>query len=186
MQLEAGKKYTDRRGRVYGPLVKTGSLFFGEDKETPLWNQNGGIDRINRDMDLVAEYVEHVQPVADPGEGYRLLSGDEITLPTDERAYFWRPDDCSEWDALKDANPREFVGVTAGSLAVDRPDMFIRRRLPPKNRTVVLKEWLCWDDCGPVVLLWQDVDPTTDGIAYNEFDHAHATGNTRTVEIPVT
>jgi hypothetical protein len=33
MQLEAGKKYTDRRGRVYGPLVKVHCDLFGEDAD---------------------------------------------------------------------------------------------------------------------------------------------------------
>ena len=67
MKLEAGKKYTDRRGRVYGPLVKTFGKFFGEHKETPLWDHDGRICYFDLDMDLVAEYVEPVQPE------YRML-----------------------------------------------------------------------------------------------------------------
>lgn len=341
MQLEAGKKYTDRRGRVYGPIIKTGSLFWGEHAETPLWNHDGTIDRISRDMDLVAEYVEPapvespddwveitdpkhvlrdtdqmtsagnisgeyvgqcegrggwipcqtlgrtgealgcnkwararclrkdlpkvespddwviqdrvparegidfgwnvsakdfdvyvpddrwkwsisgsytgrmhgsyggrmhgsygnmsrlavfcrrkdlppVPPVVDPGEGYRLLADDEITLSTDERAYVWEPDDRTEWDTLKEANSREFVGVTVASLLVDRPNMAVRRKLSPATRTIVLKEWICWDDDYPdsVAIAWRSSSPS-DG-KFTEYDHAHPTGNTRTVEIPVT
>ena len=330
MQLEAGKKYTDRRGRVYGPIIKTGSLFWGEHAETPLWNNDGTIDRISRDMDLVAEYVEPVKadskpadnrvnpgdgyrllnvgeveqaddewysrnddewrktvcagmkvtdfdvsqgysirrkaepapvespddwviqdrvparegidfgwnvsakdfdvyvpddrwkwsisgsytgrmhgsygnmsrlavfcrrkdlppekPVVDPGEGYRLLADDEITLSTDERAYVWGPDDRSEWDTLKEANSREFVGVTVASLLVDRPNMAVRRKLPPATRTIVLKEWICWDDDCPdaAYVEWSSVCPTRETLKYFGADHAHPTGNTRTAEIPVT
>ncbi len=262
MQLEAGKKYTDRRGRVYGPIIKAWSLFWGEHAETPLWNHDGTIDRISRDMDLVAEYVEPApvespddwviqdrvparegidfgwnvsakdfdvyvpddrwkwsisgsytgrmhgsygnmsrlavfcrrkylppeKPVVDPGEGYRLLADDEITLSTDERAYVWGPDDRSEWDTLKEANSREFVGVTVASLLVDRPNMAVRRKLSPATRTIVLKEWICWDDCQPdcVTIDWCSTRPDEDLGKFTEYDHAHPTGNTRTVEIPVT
>ena len=160
MQLEAGKKYTDRRGRVYGPLVANHALF-GECKENYTWSIDGRVSACREyDMDLVAEYVEPV-PVESPGDWVIL---DPVVYAGDTVEKFLS---CDHHQKVR-------------CLRRDLPPV------PPKNRTVVLKEWLCWDDCGPVVLLWQDVDPTTDGIAYNEFDHAHATGNTRTVEIPVT
>jgi hypothetical protein len=120
--------------------------------------------------------------VVDPGEGYRLLADDEITLPTDERSYFG----CESWDTLEHANAKYFIGATRKELLKTWSDIFIRRRIAPATRTVVLKEWICWDDDGPVITLWQDIDPATAGIDYNNFDNAVATGETRTVEIPVT
>lgn len=78
MQLEAGKKYTDRRGRVYGPLVKTFGKFFGEHKETSLWDHDGRICYFDLDMDLVAEYVEPAQAE------YRMLQDGETVQPDDE------------------------------------------------------------------------------------------------------
>jgi len=258
MQLEAGKKYTDRRGRIYGPMVQVHDDLFGESAEDYGWYSNGirSPGKISQG-DLVAEYVEPVKadskpadnrvnpgdgyrllnvgeveqaddewysrnddewrktvcagmkvtdfdvsqgysirrkdlppekPVVDPGEGYRLLADDEITLSTDERAYVWGPDDRSEWDTLKEANSREFVGVTVASLLVDRPNMAVRRKLPPATRTIVLKEWICWDDDCPdaAYVEWSSVCPTRETLKYFGADHAHPTGNTRTAEIPVT
>jgi hypothetical protein len=59
----------------------------------------------------------------------------------------------------------------------------------PKTRTVVLKEWICWDDDYPETqsVAWRSVDPSDEETnSLVAFDHAHATGNTRTIEIPVT
>jgi hypothetical protein len=135
-----------------------------------------------------------VQPamlVVDPGKGYRLLEPHEVTLPTDERAYSWSADDSSGWDTLTRANAREFVGVTVGSLKPSRPEMAIRRKLPPNTRTIILKEWVCWDDNYPdcIRIEWRTTDPSESFGLYcdtSEYDHAHATGNERTIEIPLT
>ena len=323
MQLEAGKRYTDRRGRVYGPLV-TDSQFFAEQFGCQLWYNDGLITPGKQyDMDLVAEYVEPVQPeswylhsgcrsvvlrvaagsvtyfedgnqggshpadsrcwilgekitaeearariaaqvkpadapaapvespddwvtqdrvparvgidsqnwlpvwgegkwrdithgdsakgkrhgyidgmrdtlslrcrrkdlppvkpAVDPGEGYRLLGDDEITLPTDERAYFG----CETWDTLEWANSKYFVGTTRKQLLKTWPDIVIRRRIAPATRTIVLKEWICWDACEPeaVTVDWFLLDPSEEHGQFLAYDHAHPTGNTRTVEIPVT
>jgi len=244
MQLEAGKKYTDRRGRVYGPLVKTGS-FFGECPGNSAWYVHGNVAiGESRPMDLVAEYVEpapvespddwvtlppehvlrhtdevmdiygwwvnapagmhanecraarcrrkdlpEVKPalsVVDPGEGYRLLEPHEVTLPDDERAYMWALGDICSWETLTQCNPREFVGVTWASLLSSRPDIVIRRKLPPKTRTITLKEYACWDDDSPeaVVISWQ-TEGMVRHIDYTYFDNEHFTGNERTIEIPL-
>jgi len=60
--------------------------------------------------------------------------------------------------------------------------------VPPKTRTVVLQEWICWDDDYPesVVTQWFSTDPSVNAGLAAEYGHAVATGNTRTVEIPVT
>lgn len=171
MQLEAGKKYTDRRGRIYGPMITAdaGGSLFGESPNDYGWYRSGQRSP-GKPMqgDLVAEYVEPVQPE------YRMLQDGEIVQPGDEYCGW-----CGKWEKVPS------TGYVFKSSLYHQHRRLVKA-VPPKARTVVLKEWLCWDDCGPVVLLWQDVDPTTDGIAYNEFDHAHTTGNTRTVEIPVT
>lgn len=340
MQLEAGKKYTDRRGRVYGPMVQVSDGchgVFGENRDDYGWYRDGRRSP-GKDIqgDLVAEYVEPVKAAepADnrvaPGEGYRLLTDDEITLATDEREYI--NDFESDWLLLPQAHER-MVGVTVAKVReewsgivirrkieqpvpVESPDDWVildpvvyaehelrkdidwifiaswqpvdgyagctvdefiliaqnkvrclRKDLPPvppqkpvepefpqyyvaggrehwgltsyvkrtaadryetydlsgkidiqnaiwgsstdgfvkrgdwckitqaeaearvKNtRTVVLKEWLCWDYGyeDVVMLRWSSADPAVDNGNLSTFDNAHATGNTRTVEIPVT
>jgi len=186
MQLEAGKKYVDRRGRVYGPLEKAYGKFFGENKETSLWGSDGTICGLILDMDLVAEYVEPapVNPVVDPGDGYRLLGLDEVTLPDDERIY---AEILGGWNSLDSCNAK-FVGVTVGSLLTKWPMIVIRRKLPPKTRTVVLKEWMCWDlrDPSCVRMEWCTTNPALNLGDTIEYDYAHPTGNERTIEIPVT
>lgn len=254
MQLEAGKKYTDRRGRVYGPMVKVDTLFSEDGDEFGNWFGNGkSFQRSETTTDLVAEYVEPVK-AAEPE--YRMLTEGELIQEGDEyRAWGNRwekapgigkkwtskiyvshrrlvkpeetkaaepepvesPDDLviqdrvparegidfgwnvslKDWGSYKPCEMWKwnindnYAGRMHGSVGnIGRLAVFCRRKdlppVPPQTRTVVLKEWLCWDDDGPVVLLWQDVDPTTDGIEYNNFQHAVETGNTRTVEIPVT
>jgi len=250
MQLEAGKKYTDRRGRVYGPLVKDGA-FYAEQVNCPLWSSNGQIDHDSLDMDLIAEYVESVQPEsADnrtaPGEGYRLLEVGEIEKEGDEfydaNKKRWVPtglvrSKCNENDRLNGYSIRRKVEQPA---PVESPDDWVildpvvyaehelrkdidwifvadwqpvngyagctidefirspqnkvrcRRKdlppVPPKTRTVVLKEWICWDVAHPdiITLEWCSTDPSEDSGSFVEYDNAQATGETRTVEIPVT
>ena len=68
LKLEAGKKYVDRRGRVFGPVYCYGS-YFCENKDMPMWYENGRIGSFakpNSDMDLVAEYVEPESYPAEP------------------------------------------------------------------------------------------------------------------------
>ena len=128
-----------------------------------------------------------VPPVVDPGEGYRLLADDEITLPTDEREYTEGFDD--EWLILPEAN-RRMVGRAVAAIREEWSGIVIRRKLPPATRTIVLKEWICWDDDYPdsVAIAWRSSSPSDglDSSNFIAFDHAHPTGNTRTVEIPVT
>lgn len=245
MQLKAGKKYTDRRGRVYGPLVAACD-FFGETDGDYAWYESGrrSPGRII-EGDLVAEYVEPapvepqddwveitdpkhvmrrnvdyvyycdqwnevlgyagyvveeagmvvrcrrkdlppVKPVIDPGEGYRMLEPHEVTLPDDERIYVWAADDRSAWETLAQCNLREFVGVTVESLLTSRPDIFIRRKLPAKTRTITLKEYVCWDNDTPkaVCVNWQ-TDGMVRHINFHHFDNEYFTGNERTIEIPL-
>ena len=104
MQLEAGKKYVDRRGRVYGPLAMC-SVYFGESTGHAFWDSSGSVlVGCKSDLDLVAEYVEPA-PVGSP----------------------------DDWVIL-----------------------------PPKTRTVTLKEYACWDDSDAsfVTIEWTSGDPS--------------------------
>ena len=79
MQLEAGKKYTDRRGRVYGPMVKVSDDLFGEALEDYGWYRDGQRS-LGKSVqgDLVAEYAEPVQAE------YRMLQDGEVIQDGDE------------------------------------------------------------------------------------------------------
>ena len=57
IQLEVGKTYVDRKGRVYGPLVKTGTSF-GETHGDCGWGEDGHrVSSIEpRESDLVTEF----------------------------------------------------------------------------------------------------------------------------------
>jgi len=138
MQLEAGKKYTDRRGRVYGPMVQVSDGchgVFGENRDDYGWYRDGRRSP-GKDIqgDLVAEYVEPVKAAepADnrvaPGEGYRLLTDDEITLATDEREYI--NDFESDWLLLPQAHER-MVGVTVAKVREEWSGIVIRRKVEP-------------------------------------------------------
>jgi hypothetical protein len=250
MQLEAGKKYVDRRGRVYGPLVGNGQCF-GEGANDYAWTPSGyrSNNMIPTNADLVAEYVEpapvespddwveitdpkHVlrrsidyvfycdqwnevlgyecygvkeagmaarcrrkdlppvpavnpaPPVIDPGEGYRLLEPHEVTLPDDEREYRSMFD--AEWVPLTEAN-HVMIGKPVSKVLETWGDLVIRRKLPPKTRTITLKEYVCWDDADSsfVTIEWTSGDPSQQFGVCIEFDHAHPTGNERTIEIPL-
>lgn len=82
-----------------------------------------------------------------PGEGYRLIEDNEITLPTDEREYLdadgvLRGD--INWTALSDVNPK-MVGITLSGLRRKWGNIIIRRKIEPAKpatRKVVLTEWL--------------------------------------------
>ena len=212
MQLEAGKKYVEPAPvespddwvildqTIYAdhvPRVGIDQFQGWEDKWTdqdtfhskqPIgeWHvATGGNQTRCRRKDLPP--VPPVKPVIDPGEGYRLLEPHEVTLPDDERIYVWLDGDRCGWDELALCNPREFVGVKVESLLPSRPDIAIRRKLPPKTRTVTLKEYVCWDDSDAsfVTIEWTSGDPSQSFGVCIEFDHAHPTGNERTIEIPL-
>jgi hypothetical protein len=230
MQLEAGKKYTDRRGRVYGPLMKT-SCFFGESEGRRTWCSCGSIQAGDIcPMDLVAEYVEPVQPE------YRMLHDGEIINGDDEwnDGRQWRkacgginrpfnshihvphrrlvpaapvesPDD---WVELRPSHVmrrgvdqfynvdewQDVIGYHGSRADSTKPGRARCRRkdlppMPPKTRTVVLKEWICWQNDEPETVLtaWGSTSPAITSEAYEAaFDNAIETGETRTVEIPVT
>lgn len=244
MQLEAGKKYTDRRGRVYGPLIQN-STCFGEGPKNYAWSADGRISSSTEyDMDLVAEYVEPVQPEPE----YRLLKDGETVQPDDEycgHSGKWEkvpssgnvfksslyvphrrlvepaapvesPDDWVTQDRVparigvdqecwSNWRPGAWSTVSLGQACYgrkmrhgevdymeDKLSLRCRRKdLPPvspKTRTVVLKEWLCWEDAEPetVTLHWCSTSPADETDQFSAWDNAVETGNTRTVEIPVT
>jgi hypothetical protein len=181
MQLEAGKKYVDRRGRVYGPLVAVGASCFGEGPDDYAWTPSGHRSNgpILTDADLVAEYVEPA-PAESPDDWVMLPPKHVLRRCVDFIQY--DGDLSGPWHAVLGA-----AGMTVKNWVYAAR---CRRKdlppLPPKTRTVVLKEWICWDDCAPGVYTfdWCSVDPTLEHGKYTEFDHAIATGNERTVEVP--
>ena len=214
MQLEAGKKYVEPAPvespddwvildqTIYAdhvPRVGIDQFQGWEDKWTdqdtfhskqPIgeWHvATGGNQTRCRRKDLPpVPPVKPARPVIDPGKGYRLMEPHEVTLPDDERIYVWAADDRCGWDELALCNPREFVGVKVESLLPSRPDIAIRRKLPPKTRTVTLKEYACWNELHPnaCVLVWQTDDARGDD-CFDGYDNEHATGNERTIEIPL-
>jgi hypothetical protein len=77
-KLEAGKKYVDRRGRVYGPMIQNCGRF-DEVQDSYGWGGDGRRNHSGESqIDLVAEYVEPA-PVE-----YRLLDEGEIIQSGDE------------------------------------------------------------------------------------------------------
>lgn len=252
MQLEAGKKYTDRRGRVYGPMRKVDTLFGEDGDEFGNWFSTGeSFINFETSTDLVAEYVEPA-PVESPddlviqdrvparnGIDYGWFApcltdapsypwsfrsgvsaegkkhGDKMTWGEVLNVYCRRKDlppvpekfpqyyVCDDWsetayvvrvveDAYRFINkdgteskinfwrPYEKRRVAEGSwkqVTKEEAESRVKR-----TRTVVLKEWICWDDDDPqVMIVWASQDPSEE----LDSDHAHATGNTRTVEVPV-
>lgn len=60
--IEVGKKYVDRRGRVYGPMFCRKSVY-GESPDIFIWLQSGRMAHQylqKSDMDLIDEYIEPV------------------------------------------------------------------------------------------------------------------------------
>jgi hypothetical protein len=190
MQLKAGKKYTDRRGRIYGPLVANHALF-GECRENYTWSIDGRVSQCREyDIDLVAEYVEPA-PVESPDD---LVIQDRVPARAgiDQECWSnWRP---GAWSTVSEGQvcyvrkmrhgEADHMGDTL-SLRCRRKDL---PPVPPKTRTVVLKEWICWDVAHPdvVTIAWCSTDLSEDSGSFVEYDNAQATGETRTVEIPVT
>lgn len=77
MQLEAGKCYVDRKGRVFGPLSRCGALFGEGPIASSIWYNNGAAS-VNREssLDLIAEHV--------PEPSYRMLIAGELIESGDE------------------------------------------------------------------------------------------------------
>ena len=187
--MEAGKRYADRRGRVYGPLVANHALF-GECRENYTWSIDGRVSQCSEyDIDLVAEYVEP-DPLESPDD---WVTQDRVPARVGVDSQNWMPmwgegkwRDITHGDAAKGKRHGYVDGMR------DKLSLRCRRKdlppVPPKTRTVVLKEWICWDDDYPeaVVIQWFSTDPSVNAGLAAEYGHAVATGNTRTVEIPVT
>lgn len=77
MQLEVGKCYVDRKGRVFGPMFRCGSLFDEGPIASSIWYSNGAAS-VNREssLDLIAEHV--------PEPSYRMLRAGELIESGDE------------------------------------------------------------------------------------------------------
>lgn len=77
MQLEAGKCYVDRKGRVFGTLHCVGAMFGEGANSVSTWYSNGTAS-VNRDssIDLIAEHV--------PEPSYRILRAGELIESGDE------------------------------------------------------------------------------------------------------
>lgn len=79
MQLEVGKCYVDRNGRVFGPLQHSGALFGEGPIVIPTWYNNGAVS-FNREssLDLIAEYIPETVPK------WRMLQAGELIQSGDE------------------------------------------------------------------------------------------------------
>lgn len=77
MQLEAGKCYVDRKGRVFGPLHCVGAMFGEGANSVSTWYSNGTAS-VNHEssIDLIAEHV--------PEPSYRMLRAGELIESGDE------------------------------------------------------------------------------------------------------
>lgn len=77
MQLEVGKCYVDRKGRVFGPLSRCGALFGEGPIQVSMWYNNGAAS-LSREssLDLIAEHV--------PEPSYRMLRAGELIESGDE------------------------------------------------------------------------------------------------------
>lgn len=77
MQLEVGKCYVDRKGRVFGPMFRCGSLFDEGSNSCSIWYDNGAVS-VNREsaLDLIAEHA--LEP------SYRMLRAGELIESGDE------------------------------------------------------------------------------------------------------
>lgn len=114
MQLEAGKCYVDRRGRVYGPLFLTGT-YYGETAGSKIWQHNGWMSVTSKhEGDLIAEHVPFVScshfvttgddivftvgaggGASDPDEDF---VGDTHMIETEHIAHVLRPGVDSVWN----------------------------------------------------------------------------------------
>ena len=65
--------------------------------------------------------------------------------------------------------------------------MCYRKDLPelPTTEKVLLTEYIVWDKDGPKCAIWSSGDPTVETDTLCSWHHAHATGNTREVEVPI-
>lgn len=138
MELEAGKKYVDRRGRIYGPLVETGQ-FFGESTDVPIWYANGllyGSQARECSIDLVAEHVEFV-----PGNHWVTPVNDFVFTVGGVGAggpSFRMPD--------QDA---DFVGEFDGMIYSNDPLHVLRAGV---DQVCVLGKWTPWSQCSSSML----------------------------------
>ncbi len=186
MQLEAEKKYVDRRGRVYGPL-KLCSVYFGESTGHAFWDSSGSVLRgCKSDLDLVAEYVEPA-PVESPDDWVifdQTIYADHLPRVGIDQFQGWE----DKWTDQEYFHSKQPIG--AWYVATGGNQTRCRRKdlppIPPKTRTITLKEYACWDDATPeaVCLNWQ-TDEMVGHDEYTAFDNEHATGNERTINIPL-
>jgi hypothetical protein len=101
----------------------------------------------------------------DPGEGWRLI--DKAVDVPQEGDEFWDREHC-EWMP----RPRAYRDSPFSEISI-----FYRRRIEPRTRTVVLREWLLWTSPGHECLQWLASDPLG-------WPHRYPTGQTRTIEVP--
>lgn len=100
IQLEVGKKYVDRKGRVYGPMVKATSVHFGEETVFAGWYANGmALSGTETSLDLVAEYVE--PPTPEPVDGIQTEPSSEAPL---------KPSTAGDTSAFHIANLQDRIG----------------------------------------------------------------------------
>lgn len=136
MKLEAGKKYVDHRGRIYGPLVYAKGLY-GEKEGETTWHDDGRMSFNGvRTGDLIAEHVEFV-----PGNHWVTPVNDFVFTVGGVGAggpSFRMPD--------QDA---DFVGEFDGIVYSNDPMHVLRAGV---DQVCVLGKWTTWSKCGSSML----------------------------------
>jgi len=105
-----------------------------------LAEMNAGSDIINSVLGIIDDHDPRhftapivtvipatTEPPVDPGEGFRLLGDNEVTIATDERNYQFLMADGSRWEQLGTANSK-MVGLTPEQLRKTWYGIVIRRR----------------------------------------------------------
>jgi hypothetical protein len=145
------------------------------------WNPDGRKQITEAEALALLDKFEPVKPAIDPGEGYRLLGDDEVTLPTDQREYVNAY--TNEWlDLGRLYKPDNSTRTVNDWRNCSSFDMVIRRKVEPvkpATRKVVLTEWYCWDTDGTGIsaINWSEHKP-------RGWDKCHAIG-TREIEVPL-
>lgn len=89
-----------------------------------------------------AEIQEPINSSVDPGEGYRLLSDNEIVQPNDEREFV---PITNRWRTADIANSGRFIGHTVGDIRnmhAGWSDVVFRRQIKPKEKSMKVAKFI--------------------------------------------
>lgn len=134
--------------------------------------------------------VDTVSSIAESPDDWVTQDRVPARLGIDQECWSnWRHD---AWSTVSKGQLCYAKGMKHGDIdhMEDKLSLRCRRKdlppMPAKTRTVTLREWVCWDKYheNAAIVRWSSGDPSRRCGNLSRFDHAHATGNTRTVEVP--